>query len=127
MSLSDYKVIKELGSGAFGVVILAEKGGQRFCVKKVDVRRMPKKDRDAAVAEAKVLQKFHHPNIVRYENFFIDQKIGSLCIVMELAGANAPWPGVTDPHFAYRLLLVARLLAFHREWRPSRALETAER
>ena len=54
-SLSEYRVVKELGSGAFGTVVLAEKGGQRFCVKKVDVRRMAKKDRDAAVAEANVL------------------------------------------------------------------------
>jgi NIMA (never in mitosis gene a)-related kinase len=85
-SLSDYRISKELGAGAFGVVVLAEKGGQRFCIKKVDVKRLPKKEKDAAIAEAKVLEKFRHPNIVRYEEFFIDQKVGALCIVMELAG-----------------------------------------
>ena len=72
MSLRDYKVLKELGSGAFGTVVLVQKGGQKYCVKKVDVRRMPAKEREAAVKEAKVLKKFNHPNIVQYVDQFIE-------------------------------------------------------
>jgi NIMA (never in mitosis gene a)-related kinase len=83
MSLRDYKVIKELGAGAFGTVVLVQKGNSKYCVKKVDVRRMPAKEREAAIKEAKVLKKFNHPNIVQYVDQFIED--GTLCIVMELA------------------------------------------
>ena len=80
MSMRDYKVIKELGSGAFGTVMLVQQGSTKYCVKKVDVRRMPKKERDAAVKEAHVLRKFKHPNIVQYKDQFIED--GTLCIVV---------------------------------------------
>jgi serine/threonine protein kinase len=80
MSMRDYEVIKELGSGAFGTVVLVKQGSTKYCVKKVDVRRMPRKERDAAVAEARVLKKFNHPNIVQYKDQFIED--GTLCIVV---------------------------------------------
>lgn len=80
MSMRDYKVIKELGSGAFGTVVLVQQGSTKYCVKKVDVRRMPRKEKDAAVAEARVLRKFNHPNIVQYKDQFIED--GTLCIVV---------------------------------------------
>ena len=41
---------------------------------------MPRKERDAAVAEARVLKKFNHPNIVQYKDQFIED--GTLCIVV---------------------------------------------
>eukprot|EP01050_Picozoa_sp_SAG11_P003113 SAG11_NODE_169_length_13635_cov_13.307993_6_plen_1033_part_00 len=82
-SLKDYKVFKEIGSGAFGRVILVSKGDEKFCIKQIDVVRMSKKEQDDAIKEAKMLKKFDHPNIVRYEDFFIDGP--KLCIVMELA------------------------------------------
>ena len=83
MSLRDYSEIKEIGSGAFGTVVLVQQGSAKYCIKKVDVRKMPKKEREAAVKEAKVLKKFHHPNIVQYVDQFIDNN--TLCIVMEFA------------------------------------------
>jgi serine/threonine protein kinase len=86
MSMRDYKVIKELGSGAFGTVMLVQQGSTKYCVKKVDVRRMPKKERDAAVKEAHVLRKFKHPNIVQYKDQFIED--GTLCIVVRAAAAT---------------------------------------
>lgn len=82
MSMRDYEVIKELGSGAFGTVVLVKQGSTKYCVKKVDVRRMPPKERDAAVAEARVLKKFNHPNIVQYKDQFIEG--GTLCIVVRI-------------------------------------------
>eukprot|EP01044_Picomonas_judraskeda_P009936 COSAG03_NODE_1247_length_4481_cov_10.407255_4_plen_332_part_00 len=82
-SMRDYKMIKKLGAGSFGTVMLVEKGGKQYCMKKVDVRRMTQKERQAAKDEAKILHRLEHPNIVRYEEQFIDG--GTLCIVMELA------------------------------------------
>lgn len=82
-SIRDYKVIKKLGAGSFGTVMLVEKEGKQYCMKKVDVRRMTQKERQAARDEAKILHRLQHPNIVHYEEQFIDG--GTLCIVMELA------------------------------------------
>ena len=66
-SSRDYKVFKEIGSGAFGRVMLVEKPGsnEKFCIKQVDVKKMSKKEQDDAIKEAKMLKKFNHPNIVR--------------------------------------------------------------
>jgi len=52
-------------------------------MKKVDVRAMCPKEREAAKQEADMLQKFDQPNIVQYRESFIEG--GWLCIVMELA------------------------------------------
>jgi len=82
-SMRDYRVVKKLGAGSFGTVMLVEKGGKEFCMKKVDVRRMTQKERQAAKDEAKILHRLEHPNIVQYVEQFIDG--GTLCIVMELA------------------------------------------
>lgn len=82
-SMRDYTVVKKLGAGSFGTVMLVEKGGRQFCMKKVDVRRMTQKERQAAKDEAKILHQLKHPNIVQYVEQFIDG--GTLCIVMELA------------------------------------------
>lgn len=82
-SVRDYTVVKKLGAGSFGTVMLVEKGGRQYCMKKVDVRRMTQKERQAAKDEAKILHRLEHPNIVQYVEQFIDG--GTLCIVMELA------------------------------------------
>ena len=39
--MRDYEVIKELGSGAFGTVVLVRQGSTKFCVKKVDKALTP--------------------------------------------------------------------------------------
>ena len=58
--MRDYKVIKKLGAGSFGTVVLVEKGGKQYCMKKVDCRRMPQKERQAAKDEAKILNRLDH-------------------------------------------------------------------
>ena len=82
-TMRDYTVLKKLGAGSFGTVVLVEKGGERFCVKKVDVRRMGRKEKNAAMLESKLLKRFDHANIVQHVEQFIEG--GTLCIVMELA------------------------------------------
>ena len=83
MSMRNYKVIKELGRGAFGTVVLVSQGSARYCVKQVDVRGVPRREREAALKEASILHRFDHPNIVQYKEQFIENN--TLYIVMELA------------------------------------------
>ena len=58
MTMRNYTVVKQLGKGSFGTVDLVTRDGERFCVKKVDVRKMSTKERQAAMREAEILGKF---------------------------------------------------------------------
>jgi NIMA (never in mitosis gene a)-related kinase len=83
MPRHNYTFVKQIGRGSFGTVDLVMCGDEKFCMKKVDVRAMTPKERDAAKLEADMLQKFDQPNVVQYKESFIEA--GWLCIVMELA------------------------------------------
>ena len=77
-SASDYKIHKLLGSGHFGNVYLAEKGGKNFAIKKV-----VNTERNTAQQEIKILKQVDHGNIIKYYDHFMEKNI--LCIVLEYA------------------------------------------
>ena len=51
-------------------------------VKEIDMTDMDEKDRKEALREAKIMEKFTHPNIVKSYDVYKTRK-GKLCIVME--------------------------------------------
>ena len=81
-----FKTVRTLGSGAFGSVDLCTvekwksyaRKGEQVAVKKF----LSVSDDEIAEKEAMVLEKFYHPNIVRYLDHFKNAK-GQLSIVME--------------------------------------------
>ena len=75
---SDYKIQKLLGSGHFGNVYLAGKGGKSFAIKKV-----VNTERNTAQQEIKILKKVDNENIIKYYDHFMEKNI--LCIVLEYA------------------------------------------
>ena len=83
MSIRNYRLLKELGKGAFGTVVLVSHAvtGVQYCVKKVDVRQMSASEQRHAAMESRILNKFDHPNIVKYKEQFVEG--GMLYIVME--------------------------------------------
>ena len=83
MSMRDYAVLRELGSGAFGSVVLAQQGSCQYCIKRISVANMARREREAAIREAEILKEFNHPNVVQYKEQFIEN--GTLYIVMEYA------------------------------------------
>eukprot|EP01045_Picozoa_sp_COSAG04_P028031 COSAG04_NODE_4247_length_2208_cov_1.237553_1_plen_460_part_00 len=83
MSMRDYAVLRELGSGAFGSVVLAQQGSCQYCIKRISVANMGRREREAAIREAEILKEFNHPNVVQYKEQFIEN--GTLYIVMEFA------------------------------------------
>ena len=81
-----YKKVKQIGKGAFGAAILVHGRNDpkaQYVIKLVDVSRLKPKERDEAKKEIKLLASFHHPNIVRYRDSFLEN--GHLHIVMDFA------------------------------------------
>ena len=77
-SPKDYNIQKLLGSGHFGNVYLANKGGKSFAIKKV-----VNTERNTAQQEIKILKQVDHPKIIKYYDHFMEKNI--LCIVLEYA------------------------------------------
>ncbi len=75
-----------MGQGAFGTAYLCEglKTKQVRVVKEIDIADMDDKKKKYAVKEARIMEKFTHPNIIRSYDVY-KTKRGKLCMVMEYA------------------------------------------
>mmetsp|Transcript_3660 Transcript_3660/g.10529 ORF Transcript_3660/g.10529 Transcript_3660/m.10529 type:complete len:551 (-) Transcript_3660:371-2023(-) len=83
--LKHFKVLKFLGKGSFGSVYKVKRiaDGKVYAVKEMDVKSMSQAEREEAVNEVRLLASAKHPNIVTYNEAFLDGN--KLCIVMEYA------------------------------------------
>jgi NIMA (never in mitosis gene a)-related kinase 1/4/5 len=84
-----YKRIKVLGEGSFGKAYLVEcLSDNTLCViKQVDLSKMNDQEKRDTLNEAKILEAFNHPNIVKFREVYKTKK-GKLCIVMDYADGN---------------------------------------
>jgi len=73
-----YKMYRCLGSGHFGDVYLANKGGRSFAIKKV-----VNTEQNTAQQEIKILKQVDHRFIIKYFDHFMENRV--LCIVLEYA------------------------------------------
>ena len=79
--LSGYHFIKDLGSGGFGKVILAE---EELSSRKVAIKFLKNLSKDKSediIHEIKIISQFYHPNIITYHNAI--QENGQIFFVME--------------------------------------------
>ena len=83
--LKHFKVLKFLGKGSFGSVYKVKRisDDKIYAVKEMDVKSMSQVEREEAVNEVRLLASVKHPNIVDYNEAFVDGN--RLCIVMEYA------------------------------------------
>lgn len=84
MSAEGYTIERKLGEGACGAAYLAVRGdGARLALKRIRIAKLSPAERKAVVREVQLLSRLRHPNIIGYEDAFMDG--GEMCIVMELA------------------------------------------
>jgi NIMA (never in mitosis gene a)-related kinase len=74
LSMSRFRVVRQLGSGSYGVALLVTErtSGAQFVVKRMDLSAMDARARRAALGEAEVLSRLQHPNIVGYYGAFME-------------------------------------------------------
>lgn len=87
MSLLDFEIMSELGSGSFGRVFKAKKKDDKelYAIKQIDIAAMSQRERENALNEIRLLASIHSPYIVSYKDSFFDEMKKNLCIVMEFA------------------------------------------
>lgn len=80
-----YERLQILGEGSYGTALLVrERGGStKYVAKEIRISHLGEKERALAVAEADVLRRLSHANIVRYVDSFLDSRL--LYIIMEYA------------------------------------------
>ena len=84
--MENYRVVKELGSGTFGVVHMAEqKGtGRIVAIKKIKSERADEGINFTAVREIKLLREFRHENVIELVDCFTTPDL-AVCLVYECA------------------------------------------
>ena len=85
-SLADYKLVEELGRGAFGTVFKCQSfliPNQFFVLKKIPLTVMKNRNTRVLLKEVSLLWKLNHPHIIRYYHSFIDKE--AFYILMEYA------------------------------------------
>ena len=72
------QVQKLLGKGSYGIVYRVKRlsDGGVYALKEADVRKMSPLERADAVNEIRLLASVKHPNVVRYNEAFLDGKAG---------------------------------------------------
>lgn len=97
-----YRRLKLLGEGSFGKAYLVEslKDGSKCVIKQMDLSNMNDDEAKETVKEARVLELFKHPNIIRFKEVYKTKK-GKLCIVMEYAEGGDLQKKIKDQNGAF--------------------------
>ena len=75
VKLSDFQILKELGSGSFGTVKLVRKkdNDQQFAMKTISLSKLSNKEKDNALNEVRLLASIQIPNVIGYKASFFDK------------------------------------------------------
>lgn len=87
MSMNDFEIIKELGKGAFGTVLLVKRKEDNniYAIKRVQISGLNQKEKQNALNEIRILASISHQNIIGYKESFFDEKAETLNLVLEYA------------------------------------------
>lgn len=87
MSMNDFEIIKQLGKGAFSVVLLVRRKEDNniYAIKRVTISNMNEKEKLNALNEVRLLASISHQNIIGYKESFFEDSTQTLNIVLEYA------------------------------------------
>lgn len=75
-TINDYNIIKTIGKGSYGKVVLAKKvnGSRNYAIKIIEKQFIEREDKiDQIHIERQILSKLSHPNIIKLFNTFHDK------------------------------------------------------
>ena len=87
MSINDFEIIKQLGKGVFGIVLLARRreDNKIYAIKRVQISNLNQKEKQNALNEVRILASISHQNIIGYKESFYDDNTQTLNLVLEFA------------------------------------------
>ena len=87
MSLSNYIIGENLGSGSYGKVCIVTRQSNKeiFAMKRVKLSKLSIKEKELALNEIRILYSLNNKNIIGYEEAFYDDESETLNIIMEYA------------------------------------------
>ena len=87
MSLNDFEIIKQIGSGAFSTVSLvrSKKDNILYALKRVELSKMKSNEKDNSLNEIRLLASVNHKNIIAYKESFYEESSNTLNIILEYA------------------------------------------
>ena len=87
MSLNDFEIIKQIGSGAFSTVSLVKRrqDNKIYALKRVELSKMKQNEKDNSLNEIRLLASVNHINIIGYKDSFYEESSNTLNIILEYA------------------------------------------
>lgn len=83
-----YREVKTLGDCTFGEALLLTciEDSKKYLARKITLKRLSEKDRRSVMLEVAVLRKLHRPNLIGYQESFLDDT--EVIIVLEAVDLN---------------------------------------
>ena len=90
MSLNDYEILKQIGTGAFSTVSLVKckKDNLIYALKRVELNKMMPNEKDNSLNEIRLLASVNHINVISYKESFYEENTNTLNLVLEYADAG---------------------------------------
>ena len=87
MSINDFEIIKQIGSGAFSTVSLVRRkqDNKIYALKRVELSKMMANEKDNSLNEIRLLASVSHKNIIAYKESFYEESTNTLNLVLEYA------------------------------------------
>ena len=76
MAMENFEIIKDIGSGSFGVVFLVKRklDSKIYALKRVNLTNLSSKERINSLNEIRFLSSISHQNIISYKESFYEEK-----------------------------------------------------
>ena len=87
MSLKEFEILKDIGKGSFGLVLLVRRllDNKIYALKRVKLSKMSNKEKINSLNEIRFLASISHQNIIAYKESFFEDNSDTLNLVLEYA------------------------------------------